>query len=170
MPFRLLAGEDLGALIEIQEAGAVAGLSHIFPQDRYPFQREVIFERWRRDLIDSTIHAYVSTDDSGALTGFAATRRNELLRFGTAVRLWDSGLATSLHDFVVEELRRTNADADHAFYWLRVFEENRRARRFYEKLGWTATDVRTRSTIEPHPNLLEYRFRPQGHALRERWT
>ncbi len=160
MPFRPLAAEDLSALIEIQEEGAVAGLSHIFPQDRYPFQREVILERWRRDLIDPTIHAYVSTDGSGALTGFTATRCNELLRFGTAVRLWGSGLATSLHAFVVEELRRTNADANHIFYWLRVFEENRRARRLYEKLGWTATDVRTRSTFEPHPTLLEYRFNP----------
>ena len=160
MPFRPLAAEDLSALIEIQEEGAVAGLSHIFPQDRYPFQREVILERWRRDLIDPTIHAYVSTDVGGALTGFTATRRNELLRFGTAVRLWGSGLATSLHAFVVEELRRTNADADHIFYWLRVFEENRRARRLYEKLGWTATNVRTRSTFAPHPTLLEYRFNP----------
>ena len=102
----------------------------------------------------------MSTDDSGALTGFAGTRSDEFLRFGTAFRLWGSSPATSFHDFVVEELRRTNADTDHAFYWLRVFEENRRARRFYEKLGWVTTDVRTRSTFEPHPILLEYRFNP----------
>jgi hypothetical protein len=162
MPFRPLAGEDLGALIVIQQEGAVTGLSHIFPQDRFPFLREVILERWKQELEDPTIHAYVSTDGSGALTGFAATRHNEFLHFGTAVRLWGSGLAVSFHDFVVEELRRTNAGTDHAFYWLRVFEENRRARRFYERLGWAATDLRTRSSFEPRPYLLEYRLSRLG--------
>ncbi len=120
--------------------------------------REEILERWRQELIDPTIHAYVSTDDSGALTGFATTRRDELLHFGTAVRLWSSGLATSLHDFAIEDLQRTNAGRRHPFYRLRVFEENHRARRFYEKLGWAATDIRTKSSFEPHPCLLEYRF------------
>ncbi len=157
MPFRPLADEDLSALIEIQREGAVAALSHIFPQDRYPFQREVILDRWRQELNNPMIYAYASTDESGALTGFAAIRRNEFLHFGTALGLWGSGLAISFHNFVVKELRRTNASTDHD-YWLRVFEENHRARRFYEKLGWGATDVRTRSTFDPHPYLLEYRF------------
>jgi len=158
MSFRPLANEDLDTLIAIQEEGGVAGLSHIFPQDRYPFQREVILERWRQELIDPTIHAYVSTDDCGSVIGFAATRHNEFLHFGVAVRLWGSGIAASFHDFVLEELRRTNADSHHAYYWLRVFEGNHRARHFYEKLGWMATDIRTQSTFEPRPYLIEYRF------------
>jgi RimJ/RimL family protein N-acetyltransferase len=158
MPFRPLANEDLGALIAIQEEGGVAGLSHIFPQDRYPFQREVILERWRYEVIDPTIHAYVSTDDNDSLTGFAATRHNEFLHFGMAVRLWGSGAAASFHDFVVDDLHRTNADDHHEYFWLRVFEENHRARRFYEKLGWMATDIRTQSTFEPRPYLIDYRL------------
>jgi RimJ/RimL family protein N-acetyltransferase len=158
MPFRPLAPEDLRALMEVQEEGALAGLSHIFPQDRYPFEREVILERWRRELVDPAIHTYVSTDDDGPVTGFAAIRRNEFLHFGTAVRLWGSGLATLFHDFVVGELGKTNSDPDKAFYWLRVFEENHRARRFYEKLGWVATDIRSRSAFGPRPYLLEYRL------------
>ena len=107
MPFRPLAEEDLNALIEIQREGAVAALSHIFPQDRYPFQREVILDRWRQELNNPMIHAYASTDESGALTGFAAIRRNEFLHFGIALGLWGSGLATSFHDFVIKELRWT---------------------------------------------------------------
>jgi RimJ/RimL family protein N-acetyltransferase len=160
VPFRLLTNEDLGALIEIQQEGGVAGLSHIFPQDRYPFQREVILERWRHEIADPTIHAYVSTGDDGSLTGFAATRHNEFLHFGMAVRLWGSGAAASFHDFVVEDLRQTNADRRDAYFWLRVFEENYRARRFYEKLGWMPTDIRTQSTFEPRPYLIEYRLNP----------
>ena len=41
---------------------------------------------------------------------------------------------------------------------LRVFEANRRARRFYAKLGWAETEGVTRSTFEPHPVLIEYRL------------
>jgi RimJ/RimL family protein N-acetyltransferase len=157
VPFRPLTNEDLGALIEIQEEGGLAGLSHIFPQDRYPFQRDVILERWRREIVDPTIHAYVATGDDGSLTGFAATRHNEFLHFGMAVRLWGSGAAASFHDFVVEGLRQ-NADRHDAYFWLRVFEENYRARRFYEKLGWMPTDIRTQSTFAPRPYLIEYRL------------
>ncbi len=39
---------------------------------------------------------------------------------------------------------------------LRVFAENRRARQFYEKLGWMATGAETRTSFPPHPTLLEY--------------
>jgi RimJ/RimL family protein N-acetyltransferase len=37
-----------------------------------------------------------------------------------------------------------------------VFEGNRRARRFYEKLGWTPTGRTSRTTFAPYPVLLEY--------------
>jgi hypothetical protein len=158
VPFRPLVPKDLPSLMDVQAEGALAGLSHIFLQDRYPFEREVILERWRQELVEPAIHTYVSTDDDGAVTGFAAIRHNEFLHFGTAVPLWGSGLAALFHDFVVGELRRTNADTDKAFYWLRVFEENHRARRFYEKLGWVSTDIRSRSAFGPRPYLLEYRL------------
>lgn len=39
---------------------------------------------------------------------------------------------------------------------LRVFEENRRARRFYEKHGWRPTGSSSRTIFPPHPRLLEY--------------
>ena len=154
MNFRPMTAGDLPVLLPLQEEGAVAALSHIFPQDLSPFQREVIMERWGRDVGDPAVYAYVAADERGRLSGFAAIRGSELLRFGTARRLWGSGLATHLHDFVVEELERTS---DAPYLWLRVFEENRRARRFYEKLGWQATDIRTQSTFPPRPHLVEYR-------------
>ena len=37
--FRLMERADLPDLLELQERGAVAGLSRVFPQDRYPFPR-----------------------------------------------------------------------------------------------------------------------------------
>jgi hypothetical protein len=41
---------------------------------------------------------------------------------------------------------------------LREFEANRRARRFYEKLGWSVTGERSRTTFPPYPELLEYAY------------
>jgi RimJ/RimL family protein N-acetyltransferase len=40
---------------------------------------------------------------------------------------------------------------------LRVFEDNARARRFYEKNGWYATGAISRSTFPPYARLLQYR-------------
>jgi RimJ/RimL family protein N-acetyltransferase len=41
---------------------------------------------------------------------------------------------------------------------LRVFVENHRARRCYERLGWRSTGVESRTTFPPHPVLVEYRL------------
>jgi RimJ/RimL family protein N-acetyltransferase len=146
---------DLDELVAVQEEGAVTALAHIFPQESYPFPRAEVRDRWAREIADPAISAYVSTDAARGVTGFAATRGDELLHFGTAVATWGTGLAQQLHDAVLQELRRTGpGDADRI--WLRVFEENRRARRFYEKLGWTLDGRRTRTSFPPHPVLLRY--------------
>jgi len=79
-------------------------------------------------------------------------RGDELLHFGTAVETWGSGFAAAAHDQVVRRLAATGSPRA----WLRVFEENRRARRFYEKLGWHGTDRTSRSPFPPHPVLVEY--------------
>lgn len=39
---------------------------------------------------------------------------------------------------------------------LRVFAQNLRARRFYEKCGWMQTGVTSRTQFEPYPLLIEY--------------
>jgi len=38
--FRRAVAEDILAIVTLQQEGGVLGLSHIFPQDRYPFPRE----------------------------------------------------------------------------------------------------------------------------------
>lgn len=155
MILRRATVSDLPALLDVQERGAVAGLSNVFPQDAFPFPRTVVLERWKTEIADPEVRAYVSTDDTGSITGFAATRGDELFHFGTAVESWGTGLAQELHDAVVHEL--TNSLPSQTTHLrLRVFEENQRARRFYEKLGWMQTDIRTRTSFEPHPVLVEY--------------
>jgi RimJ/RimL family protein N-acetyltransferase len=153
--FRPATLDDLDELLDLQQEGSVLALSHVFPQDTHPFPRAEVHRRWTREVADPDIHVYVSTDPAGSLTGFAATRDTELLHFGTAVRTWGTGLAVELHDAVLGAFVVT-AGVDAERVWLRVFEENHRARRFYEKLGWSQTGQRTRTSFPPHPVLLEY--------------
>ncbi|MGI8755147.1 MAG: GNAT family N-acetyltransferase [Acidimicrobiales bacterium] len=108
MIFRLATVTDLPALLDVQEAGAVAALGHIFPQDRYPFPRQALLERWTAELGDPAVRVYVATDDANLVNGFAASRGGELLHFGTAVDTWGTGLARQLHDALVDAMAETS--------------------------------------------------------------
>jgi len=150
---RRAAASDVDSLVDIQQAGAVLALGHIFPQDLHPFPRAVIVHRWLAEIADRGTQVYVSTDDGGRVTGFAATRSHELLHFGTAPATWGSGLASSLHDAVLATFAEAGVGP---VIRLHVFEANLRARRFYEKHRWQATGKRSRSSFPPQPELLEY--------------
>lgn len=145
---RPLQHADLDALLEVQRDAAVVGLGHIFPQDRYPFSVPTIRARWQRELEDPEVDCFVIELD-GAVAGFAATRGGELLHFGTALHAWGSGLAGRAHDEVLDHLRRHG----HQRAWLKVFEENRRAVRFYSRRGWVSTGTTERSSFPPHALL-----------------
>lgn len=138
-------------MLKVQREGAVAGLGHIFPQDTHPFATQVIRDRWLAELADPGTDCFVIVDN-GQIAGFAATRRDEFLHFGTAVHTWGSGLAGRAHDEVLEHLR----DRGNRTAWLRVFEANERAIRFYAKRGWMPTGERSRTTFAPHPQLCHY--------------
>jgi RimJ/RimL family protein N-acetyltransferase len=152
MLLREAAVADLPALLDVQQAGAVKALGHIFPQDTHPFPRAGLEARWTREIADPGVGAYVIEDDTGRIAGFAALRGEELLHFGTAVETWGSGLAAAAHDDLMARLAATGRTAAR----LRVFEENGRACRFYQKLGWRPTGHRTRTSFPPHPVLVEY--------------
>jgi RimJ/RimL family protein N-acetyltransferase len=145
---------DLPALLDVQQSGALHALTHIFPQDAYPFPRAEIQARWAAEIADPDTTVYVVEHDAGRIVGFAAIRDNELLHFGTAVETWGTGLATEVHGRLIERLAATGA----AHARLRVFADNHRARRFYEKLGWRRTDRLSRTSFPPHPVLVEYEY------------
>ncbi len=140
--------------MDVQHSGALHSLTHIFPQDAHPFPRAAIQSRWASEIADPETKVYVVEHDAGHIVGFAAIRDNELLHFGTAVETWGTGLAADVHGQLIERLTATGAT--HAR--LRVFEDNHRARHFYEKLGWRRTDRLSRTSSPPHPLLVEYEF------------
>ena len=146
---------DLSALVEVQRAGAVLALGEIFPQDTYPFPTEEIRARWGAEIADPQIDAFVIVDSEGAVVGFAATRGEELLHFGTAAETWGTGLAARVLAEIVDRLVLAGVTVAR----LRVFEGNGRACRFYEKQGWAATLRRSRTLFPPYPVLVEYERR-----------
>jgi RimJ/RimL family protein N-acetyltransferase len=154
---RPATADDLDALLDVQQEAAVAGLGHIFRQDEYPFPRSIVRQRWAAELEDRSTNVYLFVEDTSMLIGFAATRANELLHFGTALHTWGTGVAQRLHEALLLELART-APLDIPFLSLCVFEANLRARRFYERLGWRATERRTTSAFAPYAVLVEYRL------------
>ena len=142
----------LDEVVALQEEGSVAALGHIFPQVSTPFPRAAVRRRWAAELADAGTECFVVRDADSGVQGFAATRGDQLLHFGTARSTWGSGLARLAHDEVLEHLRA--AGVDRARLW--VFEENHHARHFYEHRGWTFTDERKRSGFAPQPTLLGY--------------
>jgi GNAT superfamily N-acetyltransferase len=151
MLLRAAVVPDVPALVEMQEIAAVAGLSHIFPQDEYPFPRDEIAADWVAEIADPEIDVFVVAGRE-RIEGFAALRREELLHFGTALDTWGSGLAGQMH----AELVARWAAAGYESAWLRVFDENRRARRFYEKMGWHPTSGVSYGEYPPFPPLTHY--------------
>jgi RimJ/RimL family protein N-acetyltransferase len=159
MHFRPATDADLVELVSVQEDASTVALAHVFPQDTHPFPRAAILQHWRAELQDPGVAAYVCTDEVGHINGFAARRHDELLHFGTAVTAWGSGLAGALHDALIDTYPRA---LDRI--WLRVFEENHRARRFWERKGWAATGRTSRSEFAPHPVLVEYELYLRGRT------
>jgi putative acetyltransferase len=153
MRLRDATAADVPAMVDVQHAGALRSLTHIFPQDAYPFPRAAIESRWLEEIGDPDVAVYVIEHDDGSVAGFAALRANELQHFGTAVETWGTGFAAAAHDLLMARIHATNASRAR----LRVLVENHRARRFYEKLGWRCTDLFSRSPFPPYPSLVEYR-------------
>jgi RimJ/RimL family protein N-acetyltransferase len=151
LELRAMAPADVPGVVDVQQPGAVIALSDVFPQDRYPFPRDVLAARWHAEIVDAATACYV-IELGGALCGFAMTKGDEFSHFGIAVDLWGSGLAAQAHDQVLDRLRASGFDR----VWLDVYEQNRRARRFYEKLEWQPTGHRSRGPTPPHAELLRY--------------
>lgn len=148
---RAMTAADVPAVLAIQEAGAVLGLADVFPQDRHPFPRDAVGQRWLDEIATPGIDCQVVLLD-GTISGFAAIRGDEFLHFGIAVEHWGTGLAHTAHDAVLDRMRDRGVQRA----WLTVFTKNGRGRHFYERRGWQATGERTRSSFPPHPELLRY--------------
>jgi GNAT superfamily N-acetyltransferase len=143
---RRATAADAALLAALQEEASRAGVAHVYPPELYPFPTRAVQERWR---------AY--TDGGGWATldgedGFVAVDPPWLEALYVAPSAWGSGVADRLHDAAVAELRARGVER--ARLW--VLEENHRARRFYERHGWTPDGTSRVVEFPPHPTDLGY--------------
>jgi GNAT superfamily N-acetyltransferase len=107
---------------------------------------EARIEQARETLADppETGRAWVAERD-GEIVGMATASGTELRHLYVAPAAWGTGIARALMQAALDWIAAR--DADEAFLW--VAEANARARRFYEREGWTAAGETRASPLGP---------------------
>ena len=120
---------DAPAITRIWHAGWTDGHLGNVPDALLAFRDEASFGRRATDRIADTTVAVVS----GEVVGLTMVVADELEQIYVAARLRGLGVADAL---ITDAERRIRA-AGHDRAWLAVVPGNARARRFYERRGWT---------------------------------
>ena len=123
--------DEAESLAAIQRDASLAANAHIFPPELYPFPLGEIIERWESLIDDLAVTVLVRVEGDAAV-GVAGSRAEWLDGLYVLPDWWSRGVGRALHDEVLARQRaegRTSCN-------LWVLEENTRARRFYERLGW----------------------------------
>jgi RimJ/RimL family protein N-acetyltransferase len=154
--FRVATEEDLMALCDLERDANTAALGHVFPPQDYPFPEDDVLARWALVLQDPAVQVLVLDADPDApakgLVLFAAHDDRSLRHLAVRPDHWGHGLATTAVETVVHQMDlRGTAVAE-----LWCLEENHRARRLYEYLGWRATADRREAPWPPHPVEMRY--------------
>ncbi len=156
--FRDATLDDLGALRDLERAANLAALGHVFPPERYPFPDDDVLARWALVLDEPGVVVRVAEDDGG-LVAVAAYDDSTLRHLAVRPDHWGDGLATTAIETALHAMDLRGSTI--ASLW--CLEENHRARRLYEYLGWRATDDRREAPWPPHPIEMRYtRLIPQS--------
>lgn len=149
--FRVATAADLPALRDLERAASLASLGHIFPPDRYPFPDDDVLARWALVLDEPDADVLV-LDGTDGLVALAAHDDCWLRHLAVHPGHWGRGIATAAVGAAVAEMDRRGSTAAHLW----CLEENHRARRLYEYLGWRATADRRPAPWPPQPPELRY--------------
>jgi GNAT superfamily N-acetyltransferase len=147
-PARLEDAEDV---VRVHEQASAELFSDVVgkPLEEFmPFAARV--EEYRRGLGKVSPDAQVIVAESaGRVIGMAVWRREategELRDLYVIPEAWGTGVAKELMDAALEGLRL--AGAEEAFLW--VVEANPRARRFYEREGWSYDGTQRATPLGP---------------------
>jgi RimJ/RimL family protein N-acetyltransferase len=156
--FRDATHADVAALRDLERAANLAALGHVFPPDRYPFPDDDVLARWTI-VLDSPDVAVLVDDRNGDLVALAAYDDTTVRHLAVHPDHWGSGLASRALETALHAMDLRGCTV--ASLW--CLEENRRARRLYEYLGWRATSDRREAPWPPHPVEMRYtRLIPQS--------
>jgi GNAT superfamily N-acetyltransferase len=142
---------EAGALAAIQREASLAANAHIFPPELYPFPTAEIVERWQESLDEPAVTVLVH-EEAGSAVGVAGSQAEWLDGLYVLPEWWSRGVGRALHDEVLERQRAAGAERCHLW----VLEENTRARRFYERLGWAENGDTRVVPFPPHPTDVGY--------------
>jgi RimJ/RimL family protein N-acetyltransferase len=161
--FRAATLDDLSALRDLEREANLVGLRHVFPPDRFPFPEDDVLARWALVLDEPGVEVLVRDarrGRDGGLDLFAAYDDRSLRHLAVHPDQWGTGLATTAIETVLHamDVRGTTI----AELW--CLEENHRARRLYEYLGWRPVEGERRpAPWPPHPTEMRYtRLIPQS--------
>jgi len=151
--FREAADRDLVALRDLEREANEAALAHVFPPERYPFPGEAVLARWRL-VMDNPEVAVLVLDDprSGRLIAYAAHDDSTLRHLAVHPDHWGEGVASAAIGIALQAMGLRGSTE--ASLW--CLQDNHRARRLYEHLGWEPTDDIREAPWSPHP--LETRY------------
>ena len=152
---REATSDDVIALADLERAANLAALGHVFPPERYPFPEDAVLARWSLVLDEPGVRVLVRDAGPAPAAGidaFLAYDDRTLRHLAVHPDCWGQGLASTLVETAlraIDERGTTTAE-------LWCLEENARARRLYEHLGWRATPDRREAMWPPHPIELRY--------------
>ena len=147
LSIRRSSNEEAETHFALQRAASLAGLAHIYPPEQYPYPDDEIRRRWRE-----TTGMVLLAELAGEPVGVAMVEACWLHGFYVVPEAWGTGVAHALHDAALDAM------PDCAELKLWVLEENRRARRFYEKHGWRQNGETRVVEYPPNPLDVGYSF------------
>jgi ribosomal protein S18 acetylase RimI-like enzyme len=138
--------EDAAAIAEVHVRTWQAAYEHVFGAERLAsLTVEQRLPLWRQILDDPSQTVFVAEGDEGRVEGWCTVGRSrdadadaELWGIYVLPEAWGSGAGTELMRAGIEALRESGCRD--AILW--VLEDNPRARRFYEREGWSADGQR----------------------------
>jgi hypothetical protein len=140
---------DASALAVLEERSSVASLGHLFGPHPYP--SDDVLARWTLVLQDPDV-TVLGAWDGDALVGFAAIDPGSL----RPLRGVAGALRHRAGRRAARARRRAVARSRHNQGELWVLAQNTRARRFYERHGWTADGRAQESQWPPYPVEVAY--------------
>ncbi len=149
--FREASRQDLDRLLALDRAANVAALGHVFPPRQHPFPGAEVLDSWRRTVADPAVTVLV-VDGSAHLDAVVAYDTTQVHKVAVHPDRWGRGLATRALGRALADMRGRGTETA----WLWCLEENHRARRLYEHLGWQDSAEREVSPWPPHPPMVRY--------------
>lgn len=138
---------DAPAIADVHRRAAQAGLAEIFPTGAAVAPSDALVDDWRRRVGSAAPHGQVGlvADAAGRLAGVIIAgpdetepRIGQLSRLYVDPRFWGMGIGGHLFRAGLAHLQALGVAE--ARLW--VIDGNRRARDWYERMGWTPTGER----------------------------